>query len=62
MPASGASTFIRGINRAGQHFLMRVGSNVHLLQELGYYEFEDNSTVYLWPDDRCARSAPWCYV
>jgi hypothetical protein len=35
---------------------MRVGSNVHLLQELGYYECEDGSTVSLWPDDRRAEA------
>jgi hypothetical protein len=44
--------FYSRMNAAGQHFLMRVGSNVHLLKELGYYEFEDGSTVYLWPDER----------
>jgi hypothetical protein len=48
--------FYSRINRADQHFLMRVGSNVHLLKELGYYEFENNSTVYLWPDDRCTEA------
>ena len=44
--------FYSRISAAGQHFLMRVGSNVRLLQELGYCEFEDDATVYLWPDDR----------
>jgi hypothetical protein len=44
--------FYSRINAAGQHFLMRVGSNVHLLKGLGYYEFEDGSTVYLWPGER----------
>jgi hypothetical protein len=44
--------FYSRINAADQHFLMRVGSNVRLLKELGYCEFEDDSTVYLWPDER----------
>lgn len=48
--------FYSRINAAGQHFLMRVGSNVQLLQELGFCRFEDNSTVYLWPNDRHAEA------
>ena len=30
--------------------LIRVGSNVRLLRELGYAEVEDGQTVYLWPE------------
>lgn len=37
---------------ARRHFLLRVGANVHLLQQLGYAEVEDDGTVYLWPEDR----------
>lgn len=44
--------FYSRLNAAGQHFLMRVGSNVHLLKELGHCEFENHSTVYSWPDER----------
>lgn len=43
---------LRRITEAGQWFLVRVGSNVHLLQELGYVEWEGDSTVYLWPLER----------
>lgn len=39
------------IDKAKQKFLVRVGSNVHLLQKLGYYEQEGPSTIYLWPQD-----------
>lgn len=34
---------------AEQHFLIRVGANVHLLKKLGYFEQEGADTVYLWP-------------
>jgi hypothetical protein len=35
--------------RRKQHFLLRVGGNIHLLNSLGY-DFEvDGQTVYLWP-------------
>jgi hypothetical protein len=37
---------------ARRHFLLRVGSNVHLLQRLGYAEREGPATVYLWPEAR----------
>jgi hypothetical protein len=42
--------FYRRIVAAKQSFLMRVGSNVHLLKELGYIELEGRDTVYLWPE------------
>ena len=42
--------FYRRILAAQQSFLLRVGSNVHLLKELGYFEREGRDTVYLWPD------------
>ena len=35
---------------SGRSFLIRVGSNVRLLEKLGYAEFENAQTVYLWPD------------
>jgi hypothetical protein len=35
--------------KAGQSFLLRVGSNVSLLTKLGYWQREDAATVYLWP-------------
>jgi hypothetical protein len=42
--------FYRRILAAKQSFLVRVGSNVHLLKELGYIEQEGRDTVYLWPE------------
>jgi Transposase DDE domain len=42
--------FYRRILAAKQNFLLRVGSNVHLLKELGYIEQEGRDTVYLWPE------------
>lgn len=40
--------FWRGIADRGHHFLIRVGSNVHLLKDLGYVR-ERNGIVYCWP-------------
>jgi len=40
---------LRDILASGRSFLVRVGSNVSLLRELGYAEVEDGQTVYLWP-------------
>lgn len=48
--------FYGRIVAARQNFLLRVGANVHLLRELGYYEREGRDTVYLWPDKQ--RSQP----
>jgi hypothetical protein len=42
--------FYRRILAAEQSFLLRVGSNVHLLKGLGYIEREGRDTVYLWPE------------
>jgi Transposase DDE domain len=42
--------FYRRILAAQQSFLVRVGSNVHLLKKLGYIEKEGRDTVYLWPE------------
>jgi Transposase DDE domain len=39
----------RQLVAAKQSFLVRVGANIHLLKELGYYEQEGVDTVYLWP-------------
>jgi hypothetical protein len=36
--------------QAGGSFLLRVGSNVQLLTELGYYTLERDGLVYLWPE------------
>jgi len=44
--------FYRRIVAAKQNFLMRVGANVHLLEDLGYVEREGPDTVYLWPEKK----------
>jgi hypothetical protein len=40
------------LQRAGMFFLIRVGCNVTLLQELGRAQRKSHDTVYLWPTDR----------
>jgi len=40
----------RRLIAAEQSFLLRVGSNVHLLRKLGYIEHEGRDLVYLWPE------------
>ena len=42
----------RRLLRGGRSFLLRVGGNIRLLKELGYYERERGDTVYLWPEKR----------
>jgi len=42
--------FYRRLLAAQQSFLLRVGSNVHLLRELGTFEREGSDTVTLWPE------------
>jgi hypothetical protein len=41
--------FWKAIVDSGHHFLIRVGSNVRLLQKLGYVR-ERDGVVYCWPD------------
>jgi len=41
---------LRDILSGGRSFLIRVGSNVRLLKELGYAQVENDGTVYLWPE------------
>ena len=41
-----------------QHFLLRVGGNVHLLNTLGYDYEIDGETVYLWPVEQQDRREP----
>lgn len=45
---------LRAIQESGRFFLVRVGSNVDLLKDLGEYRREGSDTVYLWP--RCHRA------
>lgn len=42
----------------GRHLLIRVGSNVRLLTELGYDVRECNGVVYLWPQDQRKTCPP----
>jgi hypothetical protein len=41
--------FCRKLLLSNQAFLLRVGGNIALLTELGYYYEEKNNIVYLWP-------------
>jgi hypothetical protein len=40
---------LSGILSSGRSFLVRVGSNVHLLKELGWAKRYGEDTVFLWP-------------
>jgi hypothetical protein len=42
----------------GYDFLIRVGGNVRLLQELGYYAEEKEGIVYLWPEKMAKQRLP----
>lgn len=42
----------RQVLRSGRSFLLRVGGNIRLLKELGYYQRERGDIVYLWPTKR----------
>lgn len=41
-----------------QHFLLRVGGNIHLLSKLGYRLKVRGRTVYLWPVDQQNKNQP----
>jgi len=49
---------LREVLDGGRSFLVRVGSNVHLLKELGYVEQEADGTVYLWPQEQGRQGYP----
>jgi len=51
-------TLMTEILSAGHSFLIRVGSNVRLLKELGYAVVENGGTVYLWPSQAMKDSRP----
>jgi len=42
---------------SGRHLLVRVGSNVRLLKNLGYVR-QKRDLVYLWPDEAAAKRMP----
>ena len=45
------------LRAAGHDLLIRIGSNVRLLKQLGFVR-ESHGTVYLWPDKAARRSQP----
>lgn len=49
---------LREILVGGRHVLFRVGSNRTLLQNLGYARVENDSTVYLWPEQARNKHQP----
>jgi hypothetical protein len=49
--------FWQALLTAGHDFVIRVGSNVRLLKELGYARQHDH-TVYLWPDRAAKKKQP----
>jgi DDE family transposase len=46
---------LKMIQNRGNHFLIRVGSNVKLIRKLGYIQREGKQTVYLWPLNKQGR-------
>jgi hypothetical protein len=46
------------ILRGGSQFLIRVGSNVTLLRELGFAQLQQDNLVYLWPDKHRKKNLP----
>jgi hypothetical protein len=49
--------FWEALQARGHDFLIRVGANVTLLKELGYFR-ERGGRVYLWPDRQQRRGSP----
>jgi IS4 transposase len=49
--------YLRAVIDSGRHVLVRVGSNVRLLRQLGYAK-ESAGTVYLWPDHAAQKNQP----
>jgi hypothetical protein len=49
--------FWQSIRAHQHHFLVRVGSNVRLLKNLGYVR-ESGGTVYCWPDEAAKKKQP----
>ena len=42
----------------GHHFLVRVGANVRLLENLGFYTERSNGIVYCWPNVAMSKKLP----
>jgi hypothetical protein len=49
---------LAAILQGGSQFLIRVGSNVTLLKELGFAQVQADNTVYLWPDKHRKKDLP----
>lgn len=49
---------LTAILQGGSQFLIRVGSNVTLLKELGFAHVQADNTVYLWPDRHRKNDLP----
>jgi hypothetical protein len=49
---------LRSMDQARHGFLVRVGSNVHLLKGLGYVQWQGPATVYLWPEEHHNQQPP----
>jgi hypothetical protein len=43
---------LRDILAGGRNFLVRIGGNVRLLRDLGWFKRHGQDTVFLWPQDR----------
>ena len=48
--------FLKTVLDSGRQILVRVGSNVTLLKQLGYVR-ESHNTVYAWPDKAAAKNS-----
>jgi Transposase DDE domain len=49
---------VRKVLLMGRALLLRVGGNIRLLKNLGYYEREGDNIVYLWPQNRQRSQKP----
>jgi hypothetical protein len=47
----------KALLESGRHWLVRVGANVRLLKDLGWFRVQEDC-VYLWPDQAAARHQP----
>lgn len=50
--------FCLELSQRKQHFLLRVGGNIHLLDSLGYSWEVRGQTVYLWPNHQQNKNQP----
>jgi hypothetical protein len=50
--------FWKLILEQGHHFLVRVGGNVRLLEDLGFYTEQEKGVVYCWPNVAMRKKLP----